>query len=115
VSDEDVHDPGVLAAFRRAGYRAFVWTSGDTSGWTQSFARARALELRVYAVVFDSVAGRAFAIDPDGIVVAGTFDDFRLAMFSLDPRRTAETTVAPETDVLEGLERAGAIAGERYD
>jgi predicted amidohydrolase len=115
VSDEDVHDPGVLAAFRRAGYRAFVWTSGDTSGWTESFARARALELRVYAVDFDSVAGRAFAIDPDGIVVAGTFDDFRLAMFSLDPRRTAETTVAPETDVLEGLERAGAIAGERYD
>jgi predicted amidohydrolase len=115
VSDEDVHDPGVLAAFRRAGYRAFVWTSGDISGWTESFARARALELRVYAVVFDSVAGRAFAIDPDGIVVAGTFDDFRLAMFSLDPRRTAETTVAPETDVLEGLERAGAIAGERYD
>jgi predicted amidohydrolase len=115
LNDDDVHDPGVLAAFRRAGYRAFVWTCRETSGWTESLARARALELRVYAVVFDSVAGRAFAIDPDGIVIAGTFGDFRLAMFSLDPRRTAETTVAPETDVLEGLERAGAIAGERYD
>jgi predicted amidohydrolase len=115
LNDDDVHDPGVLAAFRRAGYRAFVWTCRENSGWTVSLARARALELRVYAVVFDSVAGRAFAIDPDGVVIAGTFGDFRLAMFSLDPRRTAETTVAPETDVLEGLERAGAIAGERYD
>ncbi|HXM07147.1 MAG TPA: carbon-nitrogen hydrolase family protein [Candidatus Acidoferrum sp.] len=115
VSDDDVHDPGVLAAFRRAGYRAFVWTCRETSAWTESLARARALELRVYAVVFDSLAGRAFAVDPDGIVIAGTFGDFQLAMFSLDPRRTAETTVAPETDVLEGLERAGAIAGERYD
>jgi predicted amidohydrolase len=115
VTDDDVHDPGVLAAYRRAGYRAFVWTSHDDSGWTESFARARALELRIYGVVFDAAAGRAFAVDPDGAIVAGTLDDFRLAMFSLDPRRTAETTVAPETDVLEGLERAGAIAGERID
>jgi predicted amidohydrolase len=115
VSDDDVRDPGVLADFRRAGYRAFVWTCSETPAWTESLARARALELRVYGVVFDAVAGRAFAVDPDGIVVAGTYGDFRLAMFSLDPRRTTETTVAPETDVLEGLERAGAIAGERYD
>ncbi|HEY3674672.1 MAG TPA: carbon-nitrogen hydrolase family protein [Candidatus Tumulicola sp.] len=115
VGDAEVLDPGVLTAYRRAGYRAFVWTSTDASEWVESFARARALELRVYAVVFDTIAGRAFAVDPDGLVIAGTFGHFGLAMFSLDPRRTAETTVAPETDVLEGLERAGAIAGERYD
>jgi predicted amidohydrolase len=111
VGDDEVLDPGVLAAYRRAGYRAFVWTRANGSGWCESFARARALELRMYAIVFEA-AGRAFAVDPDGAVVAGTFDDFRLAMFSLDPRRTAETTVAPGTDVLEGFERAAAIAGE---
>jgi predicted amidohydrolase len=111
VGDDDVYDPGVLTAYRRAGYRAFVWTCSGHPEWWESFARARALELRLYAIVFEPGGRRAFAVDPDGAVVAGTFDEFRLAMFSLDPRRTAETTVAPETDVLEGFERAAAIAG----
>jgi predicted amidohydrolase len=110
VSGEDVYDPAFLSAYRLAGYRAFVWSARDDSGWTESFARARALELRMYGVVFDDVAERAFAVDPDGTIVAGTYDDYRLAAFSLDPRRTAETTVAPETDVLEGLARAAAAA-----
>jgi predicted amidohydrolase len=106
INGDELHDPGVLVAYRLAGYRVFVWTAGDAPAWTETFARARALELRMYGIVFDAAAERAFAVDPDGTVIAGTFDDYRLASFSLDPRRTAETTVAPETDVLEGLARA---------
>jgi hypothetical protein len=63
----------------------------------------------MYVIVFDQRARRAFAVDPDGAVVAGTFDDYCMASFSLDPRRTMETTVAPGTDVADGLERVDAI------
>ncbi|MFZ0364192.1 MAG: hypothetical protein WAL67_08295, partial [Candidatus Cybelea sp.] len=77
--------------------------------WSERLARARALELRLYIVVFDRSRSRAFAVDPDGVIVAGTFDEYRLASFSLDPRKTAETTVAPGSDVREGLERVARI------
>jgi len=110
VGDADVLDPGVLPAFRRAGYRLALWTAESTEGeWIERLARARALELRMYVVVFDVRANRAYAVDPDGIVVAGTFGDFRLASFSLDPRKTSETMVAPGTDIAEGLERVASI------
>jgi len=65
--------------------------------------------LRIYVVVFDRSQDRAYAVDPDGAIVAGTFDGFRLASFVLDPRKTVETTVAPGTDIFEGLERVAAI------
>jgi predicted amidohydrolase len=112
VGDDTVLDPGGLVPYRRAGHRLFVWTVEDFSTWTEAIARARALELRVYVVVL--AADRAFVADPDGVVIAGTFGDYRLASFLFDPRKANETTVAPETDVAEGLERvAGLLATER--
>ena len=109
VEDAEVLDPGGLVAYRRAGYRAIAWTTQRDRLWTQRLARARALELRLYAIVFDLHEKRAFAVDPDGVVVAGTYDDFTLASFSLDPRKTVETTVAPGTDVADGLERIASV------
>jgi predicted amidohydrolase len=109
VSDDTILDPGGLVGYRRAGYRLAVWTTGEASPWTERIARARALELRIYVVVFDRTNDRAYAVDPDGTVVAGTFEGYRLASFTLDPRKTLETAVAPGTDVVEGLERVAAI------
>lgn len=110
VTDEVVCDPAGLVGFRLAGYVLICWTSELGAPWVERLARARALELRLYVAVFDHSARRAFAVDPDGTIVAGTFDDFRLASFTLDPRKTAETFVAPETDLREGLERVATIA-----
>ena len=72
-------------------------------------ARARALESRAYVVVLDRSANRAFAVDPDGTVLCGTFGEYRIAGFDLDPRKTTLTAVAPETDVLEAFDRVAAI------
>ncbi|MGA8533925.1 MAG: carbon-nitrogen hydrolase family protein [Candidatus Tumulicola sp.] len=105
VGDDVVLDPAGLVPYRRAGYPLAVWTAEAQPAWIEPMARARALELRMYLVVFDRTAERAFAVDPDGNAIAGTFDGYRLASFSLDPRRTIETTVAPETDVADALER----------
>ena len=102
-------DPGYLLAYRRAGYRAAVLDAAETHPWLERIARARAAELRMYVVVFDRAADRAYAIDPDGAVVAGTFDDFRFACFAFDPARAALTLVAPGTDVAEGIERVHAL------
>ncbi|MBV8434426.1 MAG: carbon-nitrogen hydrolase family protein [Candidatus Eremiobacteraeota bacterium] len=109
VGDATIADPGGIVAYRRAGYRLAVWTTSTASEWTERIARARALELRIYVVVFDRSQDRAYAVDPDGAIVAGTFEGFRLASFVLDPRKTVETTVAPGTDIFEGLERVAAI------
>ncbi|MGB8907247.1 MAG: carbon-nitrogen hydrolase family protein, partial [Candidatus Cybelea sp.] len=109
VGDELVLDPAGLVSFSRAGYSLVCWTTEIGAPWTERIARARALELRLYVVVFDRSRRRAFAVDPDGAIVAGTFDQYRLASFSLDPRKTAETTVAPGSDVREGLERIARI------
>ncbi len=113
VGDECVLDPAGLVPYRRAGYGLIVWSSALPEPWLERIARARALELRLYLVVFDRTQGRAFAVDPDGTIVAGTFDDFRLASFSYDPRKTRETIVAPGTDVAEGLERIAGLTGAR--
>jgi predicted amidohydrolase len=109
VGDDEAMDPAGLVGYRRAGYALVVWSADAQSRWIEPVARARALELRMYLVVFDRHAGRAFAVDPDGEVIAGTFEGYRLASFPLDPRRTIETIVAPGTDVADGLERAAAI------
>lgn len=110
VSDDEMRDPGGLVPYRRAGYTLAAWEARRHSSWTEPLARARALELRMYVVVADAANDRAFAVDPDGVVVAGTFDDYRLASFSLDPRKTIETTVAPGSDVAGALERIDAMA-----
>ncbi len=109
VDDDAVLDPASLVAYRRAGYRLICWTTNIAAPWAMRLARARALELRLYVVVFDRPAARAFAVDPDGATIAGTFDGYRLASFVLDPEKTAATLVAPGTDVADGLDRIEAI------
>jgi predicted amidohydrolase len=109
VGDDLVLDPAGLVAYRRAGYALICWTTQLGAPWSERLARARALELRLYVVVFDRSMRRAFAVDPDGAVVAGTFDGYRLASFAFDPRKTAETLVAPGSDLSEGLERVAGL------
>jgi hypothetical protein len=111
VDDDTVLDPGGLVAYRRAGYALVAWTTQLGMPWSQRIARARALELRIYVVVFDQSMRRAFAVDPDGTILAGTFGEYGLASFAFDPRKTAETLVAPGTDISEGLERIEKIRG----
>ena len=107
---ELAYDPGFLVGYRRAGYRAAVLDALHADPWLERVARTRAAELRMYVIVFDRSAQRAYAIDPDGVVVAGTFGNFTIASFALDPARTAQTLVAPGTDVAEGIERVAALA-----
>lgn len=109
VADETALDPGGLVPYRRAGYALICWTSELQPPWLERLARARALELRLYVVVFDRVGRRAFAVDPDGTIVAGTFGDYLLASFGFDPRKVEESAVAPATDVRHGLERVAKI------
>jgi predicted amidohydrolase len=112
VDDDVVADPGGLVPYRRAGYGLICWSTGIGEPWSVRLARARALELRLFLVVFDAALRRAFAVDPDGTIVAGTFDGFRIASFLFDPRKVMETSVAPGTDIAAGLERIEAIAAD---
>lgn len=109
LDDAAVHDPAGTAAYRLAGYRLAVWRTQSTGDWQLDLARARALELRVFLVVVEDER-RAYAIDPDGTVVCGTFGSYRIAAFTFDPVRTEQTTVAPMTDILEGLRDAAAAS-----
>jgi predicted amidohydrolase len=110
LDDALVTDPGGVAAFRAAGYRLICWTTDLAAPWAERLARARAVELRLYMVVFDRPRRRAYAVDPDGAVIAGTFDGYRLAGFAFDPGKASATLVAPRTDVAEGLERIATLA-----
>jgi predicted amidohydrolase len=107
ASDEFMLDPGALASVRRTGgHDVALWCTSYEPQWQVSFARARAVELRMYLIVIDRERNRAFAVDPDGTVVCGTYDGYEIAAFSYDPARSAQTVVAPGTDVREGLDRA---------
>ena len=108
-----LYSPRGLVAARMAGIDLFIWSAGaaDEVPWQIAFARTRAAELRAFVLVLDRSRDRAFAVDPDGAVVAGTFGDYRLASFLYDPARAAATLVAPATDVAEGLRIAEAIRG----
>jgi predicted amidohydrolase len=106
VDDDLVLDPGGLAALRIAGTTLAVWRTSYDPAWQTTIARARALELRMYVVAIDAARGRAYAVDPDGAVVCGTYGDYEIAGFTFDPARTRQTIVAPGTDVLAGLHRA---------
>ena len=110
VNDACVMDPGGLAEIRRSEKDFVVWRTSLDPLWQIAFARARALELRMYVVAVDTARGRAFAVDPDGAVLCGTFDGYDIASFTYDPARTAQTLVAPGTDVRLGLERAAQHA-----
>jgi predicted amidohydrolase len=111
VQDDLLLDPAGLVDYRRAGYALICWTTRLGAPWSERLARARALELRLYVVVFDRSMDRAFAVDPEGTVVAGTYEEYRLASFMLDPRKAADTLVAPGSDVSEGLARVAGILG----
>ncbi len=110
AGDDTFLDPRGLVDFRRGGGILAVWDAGSRRIERAHFARARALELRMYVVVIDRPGKRAYAIDPDGTVVCGTFGDFRIAAFVFDPLKAHATLVAPHTDVLEGLARAAESA-----
>jgi predicted amidohydrolase len=107
ADDDAMLDPRALVAPRLDGVRLFVWRTSIDAAWVVPFARTRAAELRAYVVTFDSPRRRAFAVDPDGTVVCGTFGDFELAAFGFDRRRTDAWRVAPATDVREALVRVG--------
>jgi predicted amidohydrolase len=107
VDAPTARNPHGLVEARLGGTVLFAYTDADEAG-TTAFARTRALELRAYVVVL--TPRRAFACDPDGAIVCGTLDDFRVAAFVYDRARTQQTMVAPGTDVLEGLREARAIA-----
>ncbi|MDP9017106.1 MAG: hypothetical protein M3N19_02140, partial [Candidatus Eremiobacteraeota bacterium] len=103
--------PAGLVPFRLAGYQLIIWRAkpGEAE-WQRRIARARALELRLYVVcIVEGV--HAFAVDPDGLILCGTFPDFAIATFAFDPSRTQNTFVAPNTDILEGLQRVRSRKG----
>lgn len=108
--DETVLDPGGLAQLRLSGRTLALWRTAYEPQWQVTFARARALELRMYLIVVDTARNRAYAVDPDGTVLCGTFGDYEVASFVFDPEKTRQTAVAPGTDVLEGLQRARSHA-----
>ncbi len=110
VDDEAVLDPRALVAPRLDGVRLFVWRSSIEAAWVVPFARTRAAELRAYVVVFDTPRRRAFAVDPDGAVVCGTFGAFELTAFTFDRSRTEAWRVAPATDVREALVRVANLS-----
>jgi len=110
ADDSLMLDPAGLVPYRLAGYGLCVWRTTYEAQWQERFARARALELRMYVVVVDVPRERAYAVDPDGAVLCGTFGEYGVAGFTLDPSRVAQTLVAPGTDVIAGLQRAAAAA-----
>lgn len=110
AGDDVVLDPGGLAALRLRGGDFAVWRTSYDPRWQVTFARTRALELRMYLAVIDEARGRAYAVDPDGVVICGTFGEYEIASFTYDPARTDQTLVAPGTDVRAGLARAAQYA-----
>ncbi|MEO6990397.1 MAG: carbon-nitrogen hydrolase family protein [Candidatus Baltobacteraceae bacterium] len=109
VRDATVLDPAGLVEARLAGADIFVWQSALEPRWQLAFARTRAAELRAYVVVLPDAGDRAFAVDPDGTVVCGTYADYRVAAFGYERAKAAVTTVAPHTDVFEGLRAVQAL------
>ena len=109
VSATTLRAPRGLVAARLTGVDLFICRIDGDPDWSVRTARTRAAELRAYVLCFDPDRERAFAVDPDGVVVAGTFGDFRMAAFVYDPARANATMVAPRTDVLEGLRIAETV------
>jgi predicted amidohydrolase len=103
VQDEAMLDPRALIAPRLDGTRLFIWHASIDPAWLIPFARTRAAELRAYIVVLDTRDARAFAVDPDGTILCGTFGTFEIAAFAFDRRKTDAWTVAPHTDIKAGL------------
>ena len=113
VRTATLRNPRGLVEARLAGVDIFVWHAGGAPEWNVPYARTRAAELRAYVIVLDRSNERAFAVDPDGVVIAGTFEAYRLAAFPYDRARTGATAVAPSTDVFQGLRTAETIRSRR--
>ena len=113
ADDDAMTDPRALVEPRLEGARIVVWKAGIEDAWVAPFARTRAAELRCYVVVLAANGSRAFAVDPDGIILAGTAGEFIMPAFSYDRARTETWTVAPFTNVRDGLERVAAITASR--
>ena len=109
LGQEAAFDPGMLIPYRAHGYRCVVIETVTAHPWLERVARTRALELRMYVIVIEQDR-RAYAIDPDGAIVCGTYGDLRMASFALDVRRTEQTLVAPGTDIAKGLADVAALA-----
>jgi predicted amidohydrolase len=109
VGSQAFRNPRGLVAARVAGLDLFVWNASGDPAWQIAYARTRACELRAYVVVLDRARARAFAVDPDGAVIGGTFNGYRMAAFAYDRARSGATTVAPYTDVLAGLRMVETI------
>lgn len=103
-------DPAFLVSYRTAGGRLAILDARESPPWLELVARARAAELRMYVLVFDHSLDRAYAIDPDGVIIAGTTPDLPIATVPIDYARTALTYVAPGTDVAQGLAFVERIA-----
>jgi len=112
VHSGTVQNPRGLVRARLAGVDLFVWSAEGLEDWIARYARTRALELRAYVLVLDRPHERAYAVDPDGVVVAGTFEAYRLAAFTYDRTRTQNGLVAPGTDIFTGLRTAEAIRAQ---
>ena len=110
IGETVLENPDGIVAARLAGIDLFACAMRRASSNAHvALARTRAAELRCYLVVLDREGERGYAVDPDGALVAGTFDRYRLASFGYDRARSGATTVAPHTDVLRGLEVAAHI------
>ena len=102
-------NPRGLIEARLAGVDLFVWDFTGKAEWRVYYGRTRAQELRAWIIGFDRDKSRAVAVDPDGVVVAGTYDDLKMAAFAYDRGRSGNGFVAPFTDVFAGLRNAEAI------
>lgn len=112
VDDEMICDPTVLPRYRQRGVVCAAWHARDIHGERAvQLARTRALELRMYVLVFERAEGsRAFVADPDGVIICGTSREFKLTQWTYDHLRTQATGVAPGTDILQGLAMIGTDA-----
>jgi predicted amidohydrolase len=113
ADDAAMLDPRALVEPRLAGARIVVWKAGIEPAWIVPFARTRAAELRCYVLVLGNAGARSFVVDPDGVILAGTFGEFVMPAFAYDRARTEAWTVAPFTNVRDGLARVTAIEASR--
>ena len=109
IEDEAVLDPRALVSARLNGVSIFVWRASIEAEWIPPFARTRAAELRAYLIALDTRGRRAFAADPDGAIIAGTFTGYDLAGLTWEHARSEQWHVAPGSSVADGLRDGAAI------
>jgi predicted amidohydrolase len=105
-ADDDLADPRAARAAALAGAECVVWlAAGVGSPLVEEIARTRALENRVFLVVWRPAgAGGPFAVDPSGAVIARAGGP-RFVVQAACLRAAAATKVmAPGTDAWEGAE-----------